>query len=167
MSLNNTPSGDRIHIGFFGRRNAGKSSVVNAVTGQELCIVSDTKGTTTDPVQKAMELLPLGPVVIIDTPGFDDERWEPVRLMPAPGGEPVCRLMPPVRKAREVRLRISEAVGAIDKAFLKQLEALDAYRFLDLESEMDVLRDMLRADGLVDDEDKEQDDPFASVLSGR
>lgn len=73
MSLNDTPSGERVHIGFFGRRNAGKSSVVNAVTGQELAVVSDTKGTTTDPVSKAMELLPLGPVMIIDTPGFDDE----------------------------------------------------------------------------------------------
>lgn len=68
------------------------------------------------------------------------------------------------RKAREVRLRISEAVGAIDKAFLKQLEALDAYRFLDLESEMDVLRDMLKADGLIDEE--KDDDPFAAVLGG-
>ena len=73
MSLNDTPSSERVHIGFFGRRNAGKSSVVNAVTGQELSVVSDVKGTTTDPVTKAMELLPLGPVVIIDTPGFDDE----------------------------------------------------------------------------------------------
>ena len=73
MSLNNTPSGERIHIGFFGRRNAGKSSVVNAVTGQDLAVVSNVKGTTTDPVKKAMELLPLGPVMIIDTPGFDDE----------------------------------------------------------------------------------------------
>ena len=73
MSMNNTPSGERIHIGFFGRRNAGKSSVVNAVTGQDLAVVSDVKGTTTDPVSKAMELLPLGPVMIIDTPGFDDE----------------------------------------------------------------------------------------------
>lgn len=73
MGLNDTPSGERIHIGFFGRRNAGKSSVVNAVTDQELAVVSDTKGTTTDPVSKAMELLPLGPVLIIDTPGFDDE----------------------------------------------------------------------------------------------
>lgn len=72
MGLNDTPSGERVHIGFFGRRNAGKSSVVNAVTGQSLAIVSDTKGTTTDPVYKAMELLPLGPVMIIDTPGFDD-----------------------------------------------------------------------------------------------
>ena len=73
MSLNDTPTGDRVHIGFFGRRNAGKSSVVNAVTGQDLSVVSETRGTTTDPVSKAMELLPMGPVVIIDTPGFDDE----------------------------------------------------------------------------------------------
>ena len=73
MSLNNTVSAERIHIGFFGLRNAGKSSVVNAVTGQSLSLVSDVKGTTTDPVKKAMELLPLGPVVIIDTPGIDDE----------------------------------------------------------------------------------------------
>lgn len=73
MGLNETPSGERIHIGFFGRRNAGKSSLVNAVTGQQLAVVSDTKGTTTDPVYKAMELLPLGPVMIIDTPGLDDE----------------------------------------------------------------------------------------------
>ena len=72
MSLNSTPSAERIHIGIFGRRNAGKSSIANAVTGQNLAIVSDIKGTTTDPVQKTMELLPLGPVVIIDTPGLDD-----------------------------------------------------------------------------------------------
>ena len=73
MGLNETPRGDRIHIALFGRRNAGKSSIVNALTGQELAIVSDVKGTTTDPVFKAMELLPLGPVVMIDTPGLDDE----------------------------------------------------------------------------------------------
>lgn len=73
MGLNETPSSERVHIGFFGRRNAGKSSLVNAVTNQELAVVSDKPGTTTDPVTKAMELLPLGPVVIIDTPGFDDE----------------------------------------------------------------------------------------------
>ncbi|MCH5317682.1 MAG: [FeFe] hydrogenase H-cluster maturation GTPase HydF [Eubacterium sp.] len=71
--INQTPNADRVHIGFFGKRNAGKSSVVNAVTGQKLSIVSDVKGTTTDPVSKAMELLPVGPVVIIDTPGIDDE----------------------------------------------------------------------------------------------
>lgn len=73
MSLNEVVSAERLHIGFFGLRNAGKSSVVNAVTGQEMSLVSDVKGTTTDPVKKAMELLPLGPVVIIDTPGIDDE----------------------------------------------------------------------------------------------
>ena len=73
MGLNSTPSANRVHIGFFGRRNAGKSSVVNAVTGQDLAVVSETKGTTTDPVYKSMELLPIGPVMIIDTPGFDDE----------------------------------------------------------------------------------------------
>lgn len=73
MSLNETASGERLHIGFFGMRNAGKSSLVNAVTGQSLALVSDVKGTTTDPVKKAMELLPLGPVVIIDTPGIDDK----------------------------------------------------------------------------------------------
>ena len=72
-TLNDTPSGERVHIGFFGIRNAGKSSVVNAVTNQELALVSDVRGTTTDPVLKAMELLPIGPVVIIDTPGIDDE----------------------------------------------------------------------------------------------
>ena len=73
MSLNATPSGERIHIGIFGKRNAGKSSLINALTGQNLAIVNEVKGTTTDPVSKAMELLPLGPVVIIDTPGIDDE----------------------------------------------------------------------------------------------
>ena len=72
MSLNNTPASERIHIGIFGKRNAGKSSVINAITGQSIAIVSDVKGTTTDPVIKTMELLPLGPVVIIDTPGLDD-----------------------------------------------------------------------------------------------
>lgn len=72
MGLNDISSGERVHIGFFGMRNAGKSSVVNAVTGQSLSVVSDTKGTTTDPVKKAMELLPIGAVVVIDTPGLDD-----------------------------------------------------------------------------------------------
>lgn len=73
MSMNQTPSGERIHIGIFGRRNAGKSSIINALTGQELAIVSEVRGTTTDPVSKSMELLPLGPVVMIDTPGLDDK----------------------------------------------------------------------------------------------
>ena len=101
MSLNDTPSANRIHIGFFGCRNAGKSSIVNAVTGQELSIVSDTKGTTTDPVQKAMELLPLGPVVIIDTPGYDDE------------GE-LGRLR--VRRTRQILNKTDVAVLVIDAA---------------------------------------------------
>lgn len=73
MSLNSTPTSERLHIGIFGRRNAGKSSVINALTGQDIAIVSDVMGTTTDPVYKSMELLPIGPVVIIDTPGIDDE----------------------------------------------------------------------------------------------
>ena len=99
MGLNETPSANRVHIGFFGRRNAGKSSVVNAVTGQDLAVVSDIKGTTTDPVYKAMELLPLGPVMIIDTPGIDDE---------GPLGE--LR----VRKARQVLNKTDVAVLIID-----------------------------------------------------
>ena len=99
MSLNETPSGERTHIGFFGARNAGKSSLVNQVTGQELAVVSDVKGTTTDPVKKAMELLPLGPVVIIDTPGFDDEG----KL----GGERV-------KKTREILQTCDIAVLVID-----------------------------------------------------
>lgn len=101
MSLNDTTSGERVHIGFFGRRNAGKSSVVNAVTGQELSVVSDVKGTTTDPVTKAMELLPLGPVVIIDTPGFDDE-----------GALGELR----VRKTRQILNRTDLAVLIVDGA---------------------------------------------------
>lgn len=101
MGLNDTPSGERIHIGFFGRRNAGKSSIVNAVTGQDLAVVSETKGTTTDPVYKAMELLPLGPVMIIDTPGFDDE-----------GTLGELR----VRKAKQVLNKTDVAVLVVDAA---------------------------------------------------
>ena len=73
MSMNDTPSGDRVHISLFGKRNAGKSSLMNALTGQKISIVSEVKGTTTDPVRKAMELLPMGPVVVTDTPGLDDD----------------------------------------------------------------------------------------------
>jgi [FeFe] hydrogenase H-cluster maturation GTPase HydF len=99
MGLNETPRADRAHIGFFGRRNAGKSSVVNAVTGQDIAIVSEVKGTTTDPVYKAMELLPLGPAVIIDTPGIDDE-----------GSLGELR----VRKAKQVLNRTDAAVLVVD-----------------------------------------------------
>ena len=101
MSLNSTPSGERVHIGFFGRRNAGKSSVVNAFTDQQISVVSDVKGTTTDPVTKAMELLPLGPVMIIDTPGFDDEG--------ALGEERV-------RRTKQVLNRVDIAVLVVDGA---------------------------------------------------
>ena len=101
MGLNETASADRLHIGFFGKRNAGKSSLVNAITGQELSVVSDVLGTTTDPVRKAMELLPLGPVVIIDTPGLDDE-----------GALGELR----VKKARQILNLVDIAVIAVDSA---------------------------------------------------
>ena len=101
MNMNSTPSASRTHIGFFGRRNAGKSSVVNAVTGQKLAVVSDVKGTTTDPVLKSMELLPMGPVVIIDTPGLDDE-----------GALGEMR----VQKARQMLNKVDIAVLVIDAA---------------------------------------------------
>lgn len=101
MSMNETPSANRLHIGFFGKRNAGKSSLVNAITGQALSIVSDTPGTTTDPVNRAMELLPLGPVVIIDTPGIDDT------------GELGEQR---VRRTRQVLNRVDIAVLVIDAA---------------------------------------------------
>lgn len=101
MSLTNTPSSERVHIGFFGLRNAGKSSLVNAVTNQEISIVSDVLGTTTDPVKKAMELLPLGAVVIIDTPGFDDT-----------GTLGEMR----VRKTRKVLASVDIAVLVVDSA---------------------------------------------------
>ena len=107
-NLNTTTSADRIHIGFFGMRNAGKSSLVNAVTGQALSVVSDVAGTTTDPVKKAMELLPLGPVVIIDTPGLDDE-----------GTLGEMR----VQKAREVLATVHVAVLVVDAA--KGMSELD------------------------------------------
>jgi len=100
-TMNQTPTANRVHIGFFGRRNAGKSSLVNAVTGQDLAIVSDVKGTTTDPVLKAMELLPVGPVVIIDTPGLDDE-----------GEVGLLR----VKKARQVLNKTDVAILVVDAA---------------------------------------------------
>ena len=116
MGLHEVASGERLHIGFFGMRNAGKSSIVNAVTGQKLSVVSDVKGTTTDPVKKTMELLPLGPVVIIDTPGLDDE-----------GELGLLR----VEKARQILEEIHIAVLVLDaqkgwseqdKALVRQLQ---------------------------------------------
>lgn len=102
MGLNETPSANRVHIGFFGKRNSGKSSIANAVTGQDLAIVSEVKGTTTDPVYKSMELLPLGPVMIIDTPGIDDE-----------GALGELR----VRKSRQVLNKTDVAVLVIDSVY--------------------------------------------------
>ena len=99
--MNDTVSAERVHIGFFGLRNAGKSSLVNAVTGQSLSVVSQVKGTTTDPVKKAMELLPLGPVVIVDTPGLDDEGELGVKR---------------VQKAKEILNTVDIAVLAVDAA---------------------------------------------------
>ncbi len=138
MSLHETVSAERLHIGFFGLRNAGKSSLVNAVTGQQLAVVSDVKGTTTDPVRKAMELLPLGPVVIIDTPGLDDE------------GELGAQR---VKKARQVLAQTDVAVlvadaraglGAQEQELLalfkeKQLPYLVAYNKADLLAERGAL----------------------------
>ena len=114
--LNQTPSANRVHIAFFGKRNAGKSSVVNAVTGQNISIVSDVKGTTTDPVQKAMELLPLGPVVIIDTPGMDDEGT-------------VGELR--VQRARQVLNKADIAVLVIDGTVGKSAEDLALQRLIE------------------------------------
>ena len=114
--LNQTPSANRVHIAFFGKRNAGKSSVVNAVTGQNISIVSDVKGTTTDPVQKAMELLPLGPVVIIDTPGMDD-------------GGTVGELR--VQRARQVLNKADIAVLVIDGTVGKSAEDLALQKLIE------------------------------------
>ena len=117
MSLNDTPSADRIHIAFFGMRNAGKSSIMNAVTGQSLSIVSDTKGTTTDPVYKTMELLPAGPVVMIDTPGLDDEG--------ALGKERVKKALQVLRKTDVAVLVVDAAAGkrTEDRQLIARLKA--------------------------------------------
>ncbi len=137
MSINEVASGERVHIGFFGLRNAGKSSLVNAVTGQQLAVVSDVKGTTTDPVKKAMELLPIGPVVIIDTPGIDDA-----------GGLGELR----VKKTREILGKTDVAIlvadctkgltdydrDLLDKFKKREIPFIVAYNKCDLLSELPV-----------------------------
>lgn len=153
MGMNDTPSADRVHIGFFGRRNAGKSSIVNKVTGQELSVVSDVKGTTTDPVSKSMELLPVGPVVIIDTPGIDDE-----------GHLGELR----VRKAKQVLNRVDVAVLVVDATVGKSIadqELTDLFR----EKEIPYLVVYNKADLLNEKKGQEEkDEPFiyASAATG-
>lgn len=118
MTMNATPSGNRTHIGIFGRRNAGKSSLINALTGQKLAIVSDVKGTTTDPVSKAMELLPLGPVVMIDTPGLDDEGEL--------GAKRIEKAMQVLRKT-DIALLVADAAEGLDesdRALLDRIRAM-------------------------------------------
>ena len=118
MTMNATPSGNRTHSGIFGRRNAGKSSLINALTGQKLAIVSDVKGTTTDPVSKAMELLPLGPVVMIDTPGLDDEGEL--------GAKRIEKAMQVLRKT-DIALLVADAaegLDAADRALIERIRAM-------------------------------------------
>lgn len=153
MGMNDTPSADRVHIGFFGRRNAGKSSIVNKVTGQELSVVSDVKGTTTDPVSKSMELLPVGPVVVIDTPGIDDE-----------GHLGELR----VRKAKQVLNRVDVAVLVVDATVGKSIadqELTDLFR----EKEIPYLVVYNKAD-LLNEKDRQEEkaEPFiyASAATG-
>lgn len=115
MGLNETPSSERVHIGFFGPRNAGKSSLVNAVTNQALSIVSDTPGTTTDPVYKTMELLPLGPVMIIDTPGYDDTG--------ALGAQRVAKTYQVLRKI-DIAVLVVDGIAGLGEAEHALLDAL-------------------------------------------
>ena len=133
MERNATPSGNRVHIGVFGLRNAGKSSVMNAITGQNASIVSEIKGATTDPVSKAMELLPAGPVVITDTPGLDDE---------GPLGEERMRRALRVLDRTDVAVLVVDAAAGLapeDRAFQqkaaeKGVALLTVYNKCDLHS---------------------------------
>lgn len=150
MGLNDTPAANRVHIGFFGRRNAGKSSVVNAVTGQEVALVSDVKGTTTDPVSKAMELLPMGPVMIIDTPGFDDEG----KL----GTERVRRTKQVLNRTDVAVLVVDATVGLMDC----DREMLGLFA----EKEIPYLVAYNKADLLPNDEKAPQNGALVSALTG-
>ncbi len=150
MSLNEVVSAERLHIGFFGMRNAGKSSLVNAVTGQQLAVVSDVKGTTTDPVKKAMELLPLGPVVIIDTPGLDDE-----------GELGLLR----VKKAKEALTNTDIAVLVVDSTLgLSKLDAELVESFKTRKIPYVIVYN--KADLLSDRKDLAADSCYASAATG-
>jgi len=139
--MNQTPSSERIHIAFFGRRNVGKSSLVNAFTGQALSIVSDVKGTTTDPVFKAMELLPLGPVQIIDTPGFDDKGTL---------GELRIQRTLKVLSETDIVILVTDATKPLDdqeKAFLKEVQRRGVLHLL-VRNQVD-LCDVLPTEGML------------------
>ena len=162
MSLNSTPNADRVHIGIFGRRNAGKSSIINAITGQQLAIVSDIEGTTTDPVSKAMELLPLGPVVIIDTPGLDDSG--------ALGEMRIKKTYQVLNKTDIALLVVDSCVGMTesDFAILAERDRISEGRIKDdsifepYYSEMEqMIHDEMKAHGIeyfYEDEDEEEDE---------
>ncbi len=160
MSLNTTPVANRIHIGFFGKRNAGKSSVVNAVTGQDLAVVSEIRGTTTDPVYKSMELLPMGPVVIIDTPGFDDE---------GSLGDLRVKKTRQVLNKTDVAVLVVDAVDGIhpsDEELVslfkeKEIPYLVVYNKADLLSEKDALNE-----AVGEPDDVVGHDLFVSALTG-
>ena len=149
MSLNSTPSSERVNIGFFGLRNAGKSSLVNAVIGHNLSVVSDVKGTTTDPVKKAMELLPVGPVVIIDTPGFDDE-----------GGLGELR----VKKTKEVLSKVDIAVLVTENAELSTSEK-ELLSFFE-EKKLPFVIARNKADINTYKKDNKDNEIFVSALTG-
>ena len=159
MSMNQTPSGERVHIAFFGRRNAGKSSLVNAVTGQDLAIVSDVRGTTTDPVYKAMELLPLGPVVMIDTPGIDD------------GGELGQQR---VRKTRQVLAKADIAILVVDATVgrgdweeeMLRLFAEKKIPFLVVYNKGDLLEKTKLRDGIFGEKMEAGQEIFVSARTG-
>ena len=145
MSLNAVPSSDRIHIGIFGRRNAGKSSLINAITGQNLAIVSDVKGTTTDPVLKSMELLPLGPVVIIDTPGLDDlGKLGSLRI----------------QKARQMLNKTDMALLVLDGTASVQEEDLEVFRLIKA-------KEMPSSGILLPDEMKAEQIVYVSAVEGK
>lgn len=135
MSLNETPSANRVHIGIFGRRNAGKSSIINALTGQETALVSDIAGTTTDPISKAMELLPLGPVVFIDTPGLDDDGIL--------GIERVRRSLKILEKT-DIALLIADStagLGNVERELAEKLRAL-GIAYLTVYNKLDLIGDV-------------------------
>ncbi len=154
MGLNDTPSANRLHIGFFGCRNAGKSSVVNAITGQELAVVSDTLGTTTDPVMKAMELLPLGPVMIIDTPGFDDE---------GELGELRVKKTKDILNRTDIALLVVDATAGMKETDQQLVDIFDEKKipYLVVKNKVDLLSEKVTS-GMA----KKENEIFVSALTG-